>query len=203
MEAMSEEAFVEAGTTKDIFDEWQNTSEALVKDKLISLGELKAAWGINKKSVKLPDEPAETTPRVSQVSQPPAAPQQPLAMGVAMGAPPQMQMQSMQMQQPGIYNQQRTMLRQGTAGNLMANFGMAGHMGAVNGAMQTVTTTVQRTIVQQPQHLGVQKMAATVPWGMYGGMMMTVNTPHGQMRVTIPPGYGPGSSFTFNVPRKF
>ena len=61
------------------------------------------------------------------------------------------------------------------------------------------THTFQQTIVQPPQP-ATRKMAATVPEGYYGGMQMTVNTPHGQMRVTIPPGYGPGSSFTFNVP---
>ena len=31
---------------------------------------------------------------------------------------------------------------------------------------------------------------------------MTVNTHFGPMRVTVPPGYGPGSSFTFNVPMR-
>ena len=73
--------------------------------------------------------------------------------------------------------------------------------------MQQVTTTVQRTIVhQQPTYqpaqpqMQMQKMAATVPWGHYGGMQINVNTSQGMMRVTIPPGYGPGSSFTFNVP---
>jgi len=81
----------------------------------------------------------------------------------------------------------------------MAQHMMMPMMQPMQNTFQTVQTTYQQTILQ-PQVAGVQKMAATVPFGMYGGMQMTVNTPHGQMRVTIPPGYGPGSSFTFNVP---
>ena len=72
-------------------------------------------------------------------------------------------------------------------------------------SIQMQQTVVQQTIVQQPASYApaVQKFAAVVPFGMYGGMQMMVDTPHGRMRVTIPPGYGPGSSFTFNVPRRF
>ena len=85
---------------------------------------------------------------------------------------------------------------------MMRNFGQFGQQQAISQTMSTTTHTVQQTIVQRPQmqQMGVQKMAATVPWGVYGGMQMTVNTAHGPMRVTVPPGYGPGSSFTFNVP---
>ena len=37
--------FEDAGTTKELFDKWQDTSEQHVKDKWITIGELKQSWG--------------------------------------------------------------------------------------------------------------------------------------------------------------
>ena len=45
LDSTSEEEYTKVGTTKDRFDQWQDTSEDAVKNKLISLGELKRAWG--------------------------------------------------------------------------------------------------------------------------------------------------------------
>jgi len=165
--------FESAGVSKENFDEWQNTSEDMVKQKLITIPELKMAWGYDKATTDLPavkDEPAPV-PTGGPVPQMPAAP------------PPMPVPQMPQM-------------------NMMQNFGGFGQQQAITQSMTHTTTTHQQTIVQRPMQaqMGVQKMAATVPWGVYGGMQMTVNTAHGPMRVTVPPGYGPGSSFTFNVP---
>ena len=198
MEAMDDDMFVQGGTTKDIFAEWQKTSEILVKDKLISLGELKAAWGLSKKSETLPEAPEDpaTAPEAEEAA-PPAAPQP--TGGMMMGSPPSAQ------QQMGMMPQQPAMPRFPSQSNMMQHFGQAGHVHAMFSSIQMQQTVVQQTIVQQPASYApaVQKFAAVVPFGMYGGMQMMVDTPHGRMRVTIPPGYGPGSSFTFNVPRRF
>jgi hypothetical protein len=200
LEATSEDAFSEAGTTKDIFSEWQKTSEMLVKEKLITIGELKAAWGINKKPEKLRDAPDDESTKqdADPVPEQPA----PVPMGAALpGMPaapqPQMNMYSGGMQPPPMARGPSAVQQ------MMRQMGGFGQMQAMQQVMQTHTMTMQQTIVQQPQMPAVQKMAAVVPFGMYGGMQMTVDTPHGRMRVTIPPGYGPGSSFTFNVPRRF
>ncbi len=84
----------------------------------------------------------------------------------------------------------------------------AGLMQVQTNMMSTVMTQ-QQTIMQQTTLMrqpagfgggGVQKMAATVPFGVYGGQEMNVQTQYGMMRVTVPPGYGPGSTFYFNVP---
>jgi len=45
LDSSSDQDYVDVGTTKERFDEWQNTSEAAVAAKLISLNELKRAWG--------------------------------------------------------------------------------------------------------------------------------------------------------------
>ena len=56
---------------------------------------------------------------------------------------------------------------------------------------------MQPTPFQQP---GLTQMRATVPMGVYGGQSIMVQTASGPMTVAVPPGYGPGSVFTFNVP---
>uniref|UniRef100_A0A7S2GKX4 Annexin n=1 Tax=Haptolina brevifila TaxID=156173 RepID=A0A7S2GKX4_9EUKA len=173
IQATDASTFEEAGTTKELFDEWQNTSEACVRDKNITIGELKHAWGLSKKekSTKhLEIPPAEYETTYEPPPTPPPQPPQPVA-------PPMPPFQPM-----------------------TNAFGQAGGRQMMMQSMQTTTHTVQHTIVHQPQQAGVQRMAATVPFGVYGGMQMTVNTTYGPMRVTVPPGYGPGSSFTFNVP---
>ena len=180
--ALTDEAFAEAGTTKEIFDEWQNTSERLFKEKEVTIAELKTAWGLNKK----PKQFSEPESGGGHTESAPGA--APTDEGAKWG---------------GMYAQQQGLRRGSSAVNMMRNMGALGQHQAMAGAMQQVTTTVQRTIVQPQvmiQQQQVQKMAATVPWGYYGGMQMTVQTSAGPMRVTIPPGYGPGSSFTFNVP---
>jgi len=171
VDATDASTFEAAGTTKELFDAWQDTSEACVRDKNITVGELKHSWGLNKRPQTIQEPPAEEyeTPYTPPPAPPTPQPQPP--------APQPMPFQPM-----------------------TAAFGQHGGRQMMMQSMQTTTHTVQQTIVHQPPMAGVQKMAATVPFGVYGGMQMTVNTHFGPMRVTVPPGYGPGSSFTFNVP---
>jgi len=175
--------FEEAGTTKEFFDDWNNTSEDAIKNKYITIGELKHSWGVTKYKKTLPKPPEEEheTPYT-----PPEAPPAPVA-------PPQMNAFQNPMMTP-----QMQMMQQFGAGQSMMQQTM-------QQTFTTQQTVMQQTIVQQPMgglmpQQQVQKMAATVPFGVYGGMTMTVNTMYGAMRVTVPPGYGPGSTFYFNVP---
>jgi len=184
IEGLDEAKFTEAGTTKETFDKWQDTSERLVKDGDISIGELKQAWGVNKKKTTMPEQKEETS---GSAYTPPSTPAPPA---------PQPGMPQPQQQQAG----QMPWMQKQPSMKMANNFGQFGQGHAMMGAFTTMQTTYQQTIIQQPAQPAVQKMAATVPWGMYGGMYMQVETPHGRMKVQIPPGYGPGSSFTFNVP---
>jgi len=181
MSTVDEKEFEDAGTSKEFFDEWNNTSELCLKEKLITVGELKHSWGVNAKKKTLPDAPEEEKPEkveAPKFNPAPAAPFNPYAPRMT----PQMQM--MQQFRPGGFGQQQ-MIQQ---------------------TMTTHQTVMQRTVMQPPAGFGqpamVQKMAATVPFGVYGGMQMTVQTPQGPMRVTVPPGYGPGSTFYFNAPMR-
>ena len=63
----------------------------------------------------------------------------------------------MQMQQPMMQPRQ-----------MVQTYGQHGSRAMLTQQMQTVTHTVQQTIMHQPQHAGVQRMAATVPFGVYG-----------------------------------
>ena len=181
IEATDDSEFEAAGTTKEFFDEWQNTSELLVKEKLITIGELKNAWGVTKRNRKLADPPPEEfeTP----YAPPPATTPPPQPMAPNPFQRPMMMPQQQMMMNPHMMMGQQQMMQQ----TMHQSFGMT-------------QTTVQQTIIQQPPSYGVQKMAATVPFGVYGGMQMTVQTHQGPMRVTVPPGYGPGSTFYFNMP---
>jgi len=192
IEATNDSDFTDAGTKKDTFDEWQDTSEAMVRDGLITLGELKAAWGVNKRKKELGDAPPE---EYETPYQPPDKP----ASGLAVGQPGLPRGKSASNMMVQNFQQPVNPMMMGMQPNMQLNH-MQMHHHAMHSAMTTVQHTVQQTIIQQPQQMGMRKMAATVPFGMYGGMQMQVNTPHGRMQVTIPPGYGPGSSFTFNVP---
>lgn len=171
IEATNESDFTDAGTKKDTFDQWQDTSEAMVRDGHISLGELKAAWGIKKKTAALPaTAPAEhETPY-----QPPntAAATTTTMGGLPMGQPPPAGF----MKHPSNHNLVRNFHQPQPM--MMPGMPQLNHMQmhhqAMHSAMTTVQHTVQQTIIQQPQTMGLRKMAATVPFGMYGGMQMQV-----------------------------
>lgn len=220
IESTDEKTFEECGTTKSIFDEWQNTSESLVKNKCITIGELKIAWGVNKKPEKLnmPQEKEEMVVEEEPEPEKESKPSEPapgVPVGTVVGQQQQMgmapQMQSQMGMAPQMMNPMMTnpmmMHRQPSAHQMMVNqFGQFGQQQAMVQSITTTQNTYQQTIIQQPPVMmggarPMQKMAAVVPWGTYGGMQMTVNTPQGRMRVTVPPGYGPGSTFTFNVPQ--
>ena len=142
-----------------------------MRDKEISLGELKHAWGlVERKAATIKPPPPEEYETEYEADKPATTPYRPPQLSAA----PQLQMRK--------------------------SFGKFGMHQAMQQTMYTVQQTVQQTIVQRPTTYGVQKMAATVPFGVYGGMQMTVNTKYGMMKVVVPPGYGPGSTFYFNVP---
>jgi len=157
---------------------------------------------------KLPEpakEEFETpyTPPAPPSGAPPTSPPP----GMPMGAQPQMNMYgthqapmpmmpnpAMQMQQMMSGFNQGTMSHQTTM--------------TTTSTMYQQSTQTYNQAMYQPPGAATRKMAAVVPFGMWGGQQMQVNTnnipPHyGRMMVTIPPGYGPGSKFTFAIPAGF
>jgi len=187
LSSQADEVFEEAGTTKEFFDDWNNTSEDCLRKKLITVGELKHSWGITGRKKVLPTpEPEEyETPyeKPSEAAPPPPPPPNPY-----------------QVYQPPVNPMMEMMQAQAqmTAGLMQVQTNM---MSTVMTQQQTIMQ--QTTFMRQPAGFGgggVQKMAATVPFGVYGGQEMNVQTQYGMMRVTVPPGYGPGSTFYFNVP---
>jgi len=101
--------------------------------------------------------------------------------------------------QPQIYAPTQPVVAPPT---MMNGFGQMGHQQM----MMTTMMSHQQTIYSGGQQTGgMRKMVAVVPFNMYGGMQMTVKTNqfppnYGKVAVTIPPGYGPGSKFVFQVP---
>jgi len=151
---------------------------------------------------KLP-EPAKQefeTPYTPPPQPPQPPPPQPQP-GMPMGAQSQIyQPQMMQPQMPNPAMQMQAMMRgfgQGTMSHQQS-------MTTTTTMYQQSTSTYNQSIYNPPGAT-TRKMAAVVPFGMFGGMQMQVNTNnippnYGRMMVTIPPGYGPGSKFTFSLP---
>jgi len=110
LDTVPESEFEDAGTTKDFFKNWLDTTESMVAEKLITVGEMKGHWGLNE-----PEKPPQATyaepaplagyPTATPVAQPVpmATPAYPQAYPQATPAYPQAAPYGMNYPQPPIY----------------------------------------------------------------------------------------------------